>query len=211
MRHSTHSRIACLLLGLFALALAGCGIGQRSPETRYYVLALPSSSGQAAGMRAITGPRVSVGPISLPAYLDRQQIFIRQGNSTDVKLADYDRWGEDMSEGIVRLLVEAMSAQFASTGGVAQPLRSASPPDRRIGVNINRFDGAPGAEVVLDADWGLYTPQGDILREGYFLATAQAGVDIDSLVRAHGELLAQFSNALVEAIRSAPAKKPTRR
>ncbi|MDR2726835.1 MAG: PqiC family protein [Deltaproteobacteria bacterium] len=210
MRPSALFQIACLLAGLLVLPLAGC-IVQRSPETRYYVLALPHGSGQAAGTRAITGPRVGIGPISLPAYLNRQQIFIRQGNATDVRLADYDRWGEDMAEGIARLLVGAISAQLADTGGIAQPLRAANPPDQRIGVNVNRFDGAPGAEVVLDADWGLYTPQGDVLREGYFLAGIQAATDIDGLVRAHGELLAQFGNILAEAIRSVPPQKPARR
>jgi len=210
MRCSAPFRIACLLSGLLVLPLAAC-IGQRSPETRYYVLALPGGSGQTAGLRAITGPRVSIGPISLPAYLNRQQIFIRQGNATDVRLADYDRWGEDMSEGIVRLLAEAVSVRLAGAGGAAQPLRADSPADRRIGVSVNRFDGAPGALVVLDANWGLYTIQGDILREGHFLTNVQAGADIDALVRAHGELLAGLSLVLAEAVLSAPSQKPARR
>ena len=210
MRFSAASWIVCLMFGLLSLYQAGCGIFQRSPETRYYVMTLPSDSGQVAYTRAITGPRIGVGPISLPAYLSRQQIFIRQGNSTDVRLADYDRWGENMSDGIARLLVEAMSAQLANDGGMVQPLRAAGLADWRVGVNINRFDGAPGAEVVLDANWGLYAIHGDILREGHFLSTAPAGAGIDGLVRAHGELLAQLSTVLVEAVRAAPLKNPAK-
>ena len=209
MSNSVPFRIACLLCGLFALS--GCGLGQRSPETRYYVLTLPSSSGHAAGARAITGPRLGIGPINLPAYLNRQQIFIRQGNSTDVKLADYDRWGEDMSEGIARLLVEAISDKLTDASGVAQPLRAAEFAERRIGVNINRFDGAPGAEVVLNADWGLYTQQGDLLWAGHFQATAPAGSDMDGLVRAHGELLAQLAAVLASSVHAVPSKNPARR
>jgi uncharacterized lipoprotein YmbA len=220
MKPAALSRIAGLLPGLLVLILAGCSIGQRSPETRHYVLALPSDSGRISGPRAITGPRVDIGPISLPAYLDREQIFIRQGGSTNVKLAEYDQWAESMSEGISRLLAEAVSVRLAGSGGAAQPLRAAGSPDWRLGVNVNRFDGAPGASVVLDADWGLYTQQGDILREGHVLDTAPAGSDIESLVRAHGELLARFGDVLAEAVltnavpgagRAAPSKKPVRR
>ncbi len=207
MSFSAFSRIVYPLFGVFVLFLTGCVMAQRSPETRHYVLALPAHSGQPTGTRAITGLRVGIGPISLPAYLEHRQIFIRQDNATDVKLADYDRWGEDMSEGIARLLAEAMSAQLAGEGGVAQPLRASGKQDRRVGVSINRFDGAPGAQIVLDADWGVYTPQGDPLLEGHFLAQAPAGANIDSLVRAHGELLAQFSAVLTEAVRSAPSPK----
>jgi uncharacterized lipoprotein YmbA len=189
--------------------LAGCAV-QRSPETRYHVLSLPEGHGQQIGARAITGPRVSVGPISLPAYLDRQPIFIRRGNATDVRLAEYDHWAEDMAEGIARLLAEAVSARLAAAGGVARPQRAAGSGagsgDRLVSVVINRFDGAPGAAVVLDATWILYTPEGDLAREGHVVDSAPAGEDINGLVRAHGELLARLGDILGDMLADIPAE-----
>jgi uncharacterized lipoprotein YmbA len=205
MRISVCLLLLCILFPVLApvLVLTGCAVS-RSPETHYHVLALPEDLGRRIGTRAITGPRVSVGPISLPAYLDRPSIFIRQGTSTDVRLAEYDRWGEDMAEGIARLLVEAMSARLAATGGAAWPLRAAGSVtgsmDRRVGVTINRFDGAPGATVMLDATWSLHTPEGDLLREGHVVDSAPAGADIDGLVRAHGELLARLGDILADIL-----------
>lgn len=198
------------LSGLVVSVLCACSIGHRSPETRYYVLALPAASAPAEGARNVTGPRVGIGPVILSNYLDRQQIFIRQSNSTDVMLTEYDRWGEDLGDGVSRLLVESVSARLAAVGGTALPMRANVPLDWRIGVNVNRFDGAPGADVVLDADWGVYTPQGDILREGHFLAKAQSAPGIDGLVRAHGELLARFGDVLAEAARTAAAESGKR-
>ena len=206
MNHGMSALFRVALSGLAVLALCACSIGQRSPEARYYVLALPAASAPADGARDVTGPRVGIGPVSLPNYLDRQQIFIRQSGSTDVMLEEYDRWGEDLGDGVSRLLVESVSARLAAVGGTALPMRANAPLDRRIGVNVNRFDGAPGAEVVLDADWGVYTPQGDILREGHFLARTQSAPGIDGLVRAHGELLARFGDVLAEAARTAVPK-----
>jgi uncharacterized lipoprotein YmbA len=83
--------------------------------------------------------------------------------------------------------------------------------DLRLDVTINRFDGAPGDEAILDAGWNLCLPEGDRLRAGQFAARIRAGTDIEGLVRAHGALLEQFAETLAETIRSLPPDGADRR
>ncbi len=198
-----------LLLGM--LLLAGCALTSgRSPEAHYYVMALPQDVARTPSSRDITGLRVGVGPISLPGYLDQRRIFIRQANATDVTLAEYDLWGESLQDGVSRLLVEDLSARLASAGGMALPLRAGNACDWRVSVDVTRFDGAPGNDVTLDAGWSLATGDGEVVREGHFLSTAQAAPGIDGLVRAHGELLSRLGGELAAALREMPQNREQR-
>ena len=192
------------LLGV-ALLLTACALpGGRSPETRYYVMTLPAEASPQLTSRLVTGPHVAVGPVSVPGYLERRQIFVRKDNSTDINLSEYDHWGESLGDGITRLLVESLSARLASSGGMALPLRSGNACDWRISIEVVRFDGAPGHDVVLDAGWTLSTPAGASLHEGHFVSRISAQPGVDGLVRAHGVLLDHLGNTLATAIRELP-------
>lgn len=203
----TRAGLLCAVLAV-TLLLGGCGIGQRSPATRYYVLALPEGEGPAFGARAVTGPVVGIGPVTVPGYLDRRQMFIRHGDAFDVSLAEYDQWGENLAEGATRLLAASVSAGLADQRGIALPLRAGNPVDWRISITINRFDGAPDADVILDAGWTLSDKNGMAVREGHFIDKVGAGGGIDGLVGAHGELLARLGQTLAKAVRLASSPTP---
>ena len=190
-----------LLLPLCILLLAGCAITSgRSPEQRHYVLTLPQEAAPAMTSAEVTGPRIGVGPVTLPGYLDRPQIFIRQPGAADVQLSEFDRWGERLQDGVSRLLTDSLSARLAAHGGMALPLQAGIGGDRRISVNISRFDGAPGSEVLLEAVWSLTNWNGKALREGRFVSSVKTGNGIEALVLAHGELIATLSKKLSEEI-----------
>lgn len=179
---------------------AGCGVIRRSPETHFYVLTLPEGSPTPSTRPHVQGPQVGIGPVTLPGYLDRTNIFMRAGSSPDVQLAEYDRWGEPLGEGVTRLLVESLSARLDAIDGMAVALRANMPLDWRISLDIARFDGAPGQDVVLDAAWSLTTANGESVREGLFVQRITAGPSIDDLVRSHGTLLEELARVLHQAI-----------
>lgn len=184
-----------VLLALAAL-LATSGCLGRSPRPHFYMLASPAENAVTPGTEAVRGPRVAIGPVSIPGYLDRPQIFLREGNDVTVKLAEFNQWSEPVKEGVTRVLCDAVSASLLPRRGLAVPLRSSQAFQWRLAVDIARFDGAPDGEVLLDAGWLLVNEQGEAVRSGRFVQRAAAGPDIASMVRAHSALLAQFGAEL---------------
>lgn len=183
------------LLALSLLAAGGCSVG-RSPRPDFYMLSSPAENAAVPGHKAAVGPRVAIGPVTIPGYLDRPQIFVRDGNQVKVRLEEFNHWSEPFGEGVTRVLCDAVSASLAPRKGLAFPMRSPQQPQWRIAVDIARFDGAPGGDVVLDAGWTLVNEIGDEIRSGRFVQRTAAGPDITSMVRAHSALLAQFGAVL---------------
>ncbi|WP_303238302.1 membrane integrity-associated transporter subunit PqiC [uncultured Bilophila sp.] len=183
------------LLALSLLAAGGCSVG-RSPRPDFYMLSSPAENAAVPGHEAAVGPRVAIGPVTIPGYLDRPQIFVRDGNQVKVRLEEFNHWSEPFGEGVTRVLCDAVSASLAPRKGLAFPMRSPQQPQWRIAVDIARFDGAPGGDVVLDAGWTLVNEIGDEIRSGRFVQRTAAGPDITSMVRAHSALLAQFGAVL---------------
>lgn len=178
------------LLALAALlATGGCF---RSPRPDFYMLASPAENAARPGTEAVKGPRVAIGPVAIPGYLDRPQIFLREGNDVSVKLSEFNHWSEPVRQGIPRVLCDAVTASLLPRQGLAVPLRSSQQCQWRIAVDVARFDGSPGGEVVLDAGWLLLNEHGDAVNSGRFVRRATAGPDIASMVQAQSNLLAQF-------------------
>lgn len=189
---------AVCALGL-GLSLAGCANLGRSPESAYFVLASSSAPALTSEQAQLGEPRVAVGPVTLPGYLDRTQLFIRQGNAVDVRVAEFHLWGEPLGEGITRVLCESMSTALAPQGAVF-PLRATVPSTWQVAVELYRFEGAPGFPVILDAGWTLYTSIGEVVRQGRFVETRNAGPEIADMVRAQSELISRLGVVLGEAV-----------
>ena len=146
-----------------SLALAGlAGMGgclQRSSEARFYVLTPVAATGVAAASTQGSGPIVSVGPVTLPSYLNRPQIVTRRAGG-EVDLAEFDRWAEILIEAVPRVLAEDLGRLLGSDRVEAYP--SVTGGGRyRVLIAIARFDGSPSGEVVLDARWQVVGPAGE--------------------------------------------------
>lgn len=188
----------CALLSGLSL-LGGCTLG-RSPQTDFYMLASPAEVSIPDEHVVISGPRVAIGPVIVPAYIDRPQLFIRDGNSVSVQLSEFKQWSEPMSDGITRVLCDTLSATLVPRNGQAFPLRAPLQAQWKISVDIARLDGAPGGDVMLDAGWSLTNANGNEVRSGRFVRRTSAGDSMITLVQAHSDLLAAFGNALGKLI-----------
>ena len=192
---------AVLLAAVACLALTACF--RPSPPVHFYILA-------EAPLRAVpadtlvneprVGPRVGIVPVTLPGYLQHPQMVVRQGDSVDIRREDYHRWGEELGEGMSRVLSVAMTNNLADIQGVVMPLRTGAPVDLRVQIEVRRFEGSPGDEVYLDALWSVQR-DGGTLREGHFTSRRRAGPGMASLVEAQSVLLEELGAELAAGVR----------
>ncbi len=135
-------------------ACLGLGACASSPSARFYSLAA------APAEPVTTAPEdfgLAVGPIRVAAYLDRPQIVSR-ASSTELSLAEYDRWAEPLVPAINRVVAENLSA-LLGTGRVAdQTAWSKIDAEYRLIAQVTRFDLEAG-QAVLEVQWAIRDPQ----------------------------------------------------
>ena len=87
-------RVPSLQFLALALSLSGCaGI---SPPTQFYTLADPGAvSSPVAPASVRSNAAIGVGPLRLPAMLDRPQIVTRKDDNR-VDLAEFHRWAGEL-------------------------------------------------------------------------------------------------------------------
>ena len=179
-------RRTLVALALGALTLAGCGATQ---PTRFYTL-----SGIQAPPRVTPalppGRIVGVGPVTLPAYLDRPQIVTRAAPNR-AELADFDSWVEPLNGMVPRILAEDLATLLGIDDVVVLPQRRSLRLAYQVEVDVSRFDVASGGRALLDARWSVYGEDGrNLLESGRATITETAESD------AYGAVVAAMSGAL---------------
>jgi uncharacterized lipoprotein YmbA len=169
--------------------------------TRFYVLTVvPPAGGAPAMAREVA---VGVGPVALPGYLDRPQIVTRTGGD-EIDLAQFDQWGEPLRSAVPRVLAEDLAARVPTERIMLFPWRGTRTVQYQVTVEILRFEGKPGGEVMLRARWRLLDGSG---RELALRATAVAeptgGPGYGPLVAALSRALAALSGEIASAITEA--------
>ncbi len=142
-----------LSLAVIALILAGCGGSQPS---NYYLLSSLSTPGTTIQSASPDQLVIGVGPVTLPAYLDRPQLVTR-ASANRLDLAEFDRWAEPLQDMFSRTLAENLSALVGTDLVLVLPSRYAPDLDYQVAVEVLRFDRSAGGETELLARWTILT------------------------------------------------------
>ena len=97
MRYLTALVPVCILVAL----AAGCA---STPPSRFYTLR--AASGPAATPSNLS---VAVGPVSVPAVVDRPQIVVNMGPN-QVRLEEFNRWAAPLQSNIARVIADNLVA-----------------------------------------------------------------------------------------------------
>ena len=129
-RRVTGSLLAGLLAGCL---LAGC-LG-RSPGVDHYMLGTRAAPRPAA--RSSTAEvAVLVGPVRLPAYLERPQIARLEARG-EIELDEFSRWLGGFEENLLRALSLGLARELGSIRIVASPSRPPFPLDYRVRLHVD--------------------------------------------------------------------------
>jgi hypothetical protein len=195
MRNVAGLRNPLALLAILG-TLAGC-LGTTQPS-RFYVL----SATEPMTERMPSGISVSVGPVSLPKYLDRPEIVTRP-SSNALDLAQFDRWGGRLEDNVVQVLAEDLSRRLKTSRVSIFPPDPATGAAVRVSATITSFErvGNQG-DCVLEARWRVADTKGS--REpalGTFHVTKRAsGPGYEATVAAMSEALDDLAGEIAGAI-----------
>ncbi len=181
-------------------------------KSRFFVLTpISSPAGANAPLTlsaaAAAGPSIGVGPIKLPAYLERREIVTRVGPNR-LELSQRDRWAEPVDDNFTSVLAANLGALLGARRVLNYPWYRPANLDYQVAVTVSRFDTDPSGNAQLTASWEIREPaSGDVLSSGNadISTPTQSGESAAAtLSRALGDLSRQLADA-VQSVRARPA------
>lgn len=196
------------LLVLAALAASGCAT---SPPSQFFLMTpLPEADAPRDVARQRGGPALGVGPVKMPAYLDRPEVVTRASQNA-LKVAEFNRWAEPLEDNFRRVLAMNLGV-LADTDRVSvYPWPRSAPLDYQVTVDVDRFDAGANNQVVLIARWHVLAgDEGRLVRSGRTVVTEPAATaDYEALAGAMSNSVATLAREIAAAIPS--GAKGTRR
>ena len=174
--------------------VAGCA---STPASRFYTLsAAPGPAGTPSNLSVV------VGPVSLPAVVDRPQIVVSMGPN-QVRLDEFNRWASPLQHDISRVVAENLSAMLGTPRVTLSAQTLSADADYRAAIEVKSFQSAPGEAAVLDAVWSVRRAKDGKSETGR--TTEREAVEekgYDALAAAHSRAVARLSQDMAEVVRA---------
>ena len=190
---------------------AGClGKGTQKP-TEFYLLQPLDFSIEEQGVAAGEGVVLGIGPVRVRDYLNRPQIVTRT-STNEIRIHDFNYWGEPLSTNFTAILAQNLSVLLSTDRILIFPYRSKQelPLEYQVAVDVIRFDGEPGVEATLLAQYYIEEFKENqrkkvVTRQPSFKKPL-ADKSLETLVAAMSELVADLSRQIAEEIKAASAQ-----
>ncbi len=183
---------ANLLAPALALILLGsCA----SPSSRFYVL-----SATATATAPPSDLSLAVGPVSVPAAVDRAEIVVTTGPN-QVHLDEYNRWASPLKDEVSRVVTENLVALLGTPRVTQSPQTLSGDATYRAVIEVQRFDSAPGDSATLDALWTVRRPKDDKSLTGRTTVREPVAMQgYEDIAAAHSRALARLSRDIADAV-----------
>jgi uncharacterized protein len=177
-------------------ALAVLGVGCSStPQARFYTLS-PTSTPPAVSSEL----SVAVGPVAVPAAVDRPQIVVSLGPNS-VWLDEFNRWAAPLQDDIARVVAENLVAMLG-TPRVARASQTVSAGfSYRAVIAVESFESVPGEMARLDAVWTVSRSTDATTQTGRTTVREQTTEkSYEALAAAHSRALGKLSRDIADAV-----------
>ncbi len=138
-----------ILLSVSAL-LTACA----STPTNFYTLEAQSRPPVATSTSSAKKTLIGIGPLTLPALLDRKGIVTRAENNS-VQIAEFDQWAAPLQNNVIAVLSKNVAALQPDAIVRAYPWGVYGNVDYRVIIDITRFDTQLGKSANLEASWAI--------------------------------------------------------
>ncbi|NHO31068.1 PqiC family protein [Acetobacter fallax] len=180
----------------FSVSLSACA----GPPLQLYTLGgAATPAGQAQGLVAPGTPVLEIRRVSLPDYLDTQDIVVRNGQSLD--RSPNGRWAERLSDGITDFIVARVGSARPDIFVTGQSLTG--PATARLAISITRLDVAASGTAILEASWAVipadeHQPEGQLQR-GTISVSGPSKTDAN-IVTLTNTLIRQLSDRITQSL-----------
>jgi uncharacterized protein len=190
MRHLT----ALVPVSILVALAAGCSA---SPASRYYTLsAAPGPAGTPSNSSVV------VGPVSVPAVVDRPQIVVSTGPN-QVRLDEFNRWASPLQNDIARVVADNLVLMLGTPRVTLSTQTLSADADYRAAIDVQNFQSMPAEAATLDAVWTVRRTKDGKAETGR--TTAREAVQekgYDALAAAHSRAVARMSQDIAAAVRA---------
>lgn len=162
-----------------------------SPDSTFYVM-------DSEGLRVVSDKNinVAVARVKVPDMLNKAQMVISSEDSTQVKVMEYERWGESYPEVIQDTVTNDLIA-YLPNAYVKRTYFDNGNAQYNVNVEVNKLQAYRGDKVILSAWWNITDVKGNILQkvQGSYEAKVKGG-DIQDLVNAQALAVHQMSEEI---------------
>ena len=192
--------------GLIMLCISGLlSACASTPPTHFYTLESQSHPPMAASTAIIKKRLIGIGPLSLPALLDRSQIVTRTDNNS-VQMAEFDQWAAPLKDNVIAVLSKNLATLQPNAIVRAYPWGVYGNVDYRVIIDISRFDTQLGKSVNLEASWAIMEEKNHTI-----VSNGQAKIEqrlndasYNSAAQGLSKLLSELSQQLSRALTQLP-------
>jgi len=200
-----HIPLAVRTLVCSALSLtASCTILAPEPDLSRFFTLTPTVAGAPGDISHTTSGRrftYGLGPITIPAYLDRDVIVTRE-SATEISYSSTDRWAEPLQRNVSQVLLRDLSVLLGTDRIVVYPWPTTTTVDYQIQVDVLTFDCNATGNCQLIARWAIRdgrTHAVALLRQSAFTRAA-ASRDAKSAVAELSAALGELSKEIEQAL-----------
>lgn len=178
---------------IVAVLAAGCA----TPASRFYTL---STTPAPAG--APVAYSVAVGPVTIPAVIDRPQIVVST-SPNQVQLDEFNRWAAPLQSNIARVVADNLASILGTARVSLFPQTMSAAADYRVAIQVQRFDTAPGDAASLEALWTITRTKDGTAQTGRTsVRESSPSGGYDGVAAAHSRALARLSRDIADAIQA---------
>ena len=189
-----------LLCTLVSLA-AGCA---STPPSHFYTLSATAAPSTAAASSLV----IVVGPLSVPAVVDRPEIVVSSGPN-ELKLDEFNRWASPLQDNLSRVIAENLVAILGTRRVTLFPQMPSTVAQYRVSIEVHGFESAIGTSTTLDAVWTVRrTTDGSAETGRTAVRESVPDNSYDAIAAAHSLAVARLSQDIADAVRALDRTAP---
>ncbi len=187
------TKLSSLFLFIF---LTGC-IGGTTMPSKFYSLesTKPESVEKTYAMKSIIG----IEEFRIPRYIDRPQIVTKDANSVELKVSELNRWSEPLSSMMQRVMADDLSV-YLPNSMIKPKIYARENFNYIVFVEINRFEGTLGKDVILEAWWSILDAKNTMMSRKKSSFSLPVGDNYDDLVIKESQLLNQLAAQIAKTL-----------